>query len=78
VSDTRRTAVHRIEVLVIDHDELGAEEVGTTIEEARYPNRCIHPRALSSETRWVDWSDEHPLNQPDWEAAYRELFGVRS
>lgn len=77
MSETRRVRVHRIEVLVIDFDDLGADRVREVIENARYPNRCISPDVKSVETREVDWSDGHPLNHSaTHEAAYRALFAV--
>lgn len=77
MSETRRVRVHRIEVLVIDFDDLGAEGVRGVLENARYPNRCISPDVKSVETREVDWSDEHPLNHSaTHEGAYRALFGA--
>lgn len=55
--------VHKIILTVIDFDQLGQKGVVDAIENARYPNRCISPRALSAETReFGDWSDSHPLN----------------
>lgn len=78
MSETRRVRVHRIEVLVIDHDDLGAEEVCQVIEDTRYPNRCIRPEVKRAETREVEWSDDHPLNHDDTaDEAYRALFEAR-
>jgi len=68
--------VHKIEVLVIDLDGIGKNDVQSAIENARYPNRCISLDVMSIETREVDWSDEHPLNNSDKaEAEYKRLFG---
>jgi len=70
-----KTAVHRIELLIIDHDACGADGVTVTLESTRYPNRCIAPRVMGVETREVEWSDEHPLNRfESMEVAYRALF----
>jgi hypothetical protein len=56
--------VHRVEVLVIDFDELGADAVGAVLESTRYPNRCISPRIITTRTYDVgEWDDSHPLNQ---------------
>lgn len=55
-----------IQVLVVDHDRLGAEEVKGTLENTKYPNWCISPQVLS--TRELDigeWHDDHPLNDKD-------------
>ena len=57
------TKVHRLIVLVVDHDDLGADEVARTIESQHYPNHCIYPRVLTSETREVEWHDGHALNR---------------
>lgn len=54
--------VHRIVLLVVDHDNLGIEDVKSVLESTRYPNRCIAPKVMQTETREVRWSDEHPLN----------------
>jgi len=54
---------HLIQILVVDHDKLGADEVKTTLENQKFPNYCISPTVLSSKTVDIaDWSDEHPLN----------------
>ena len=71
-----RTKVHLMTLVVIDHDDLGAEEVRQLLENTRYPNDCMYPDAIHSVTRVVDWSDDHPLNNPiTWESALRDLFG---
>ena len=67
--------VYRVEVMVIDHDEVGPEGVKAAIENARYPNRCIHPEVMGIETRQVDWHEQHPLNlNTQMKDAFRKLF----
>jgi len=69
--------VYRIEVLVIDLDNVGEEGVKSVIENASYPNHCISPKVKHVETREVEWSDDHPLNMRDTaDAAYKALFEV--
>ncbi len=69
------TKVHKITLLIIDHDGLGAKSVAEVLEEQRYPNHCIHPYVMESETREVEWSDEHPLNgRATQAAAFQDLF----
>jgi len=68
--------VHRIVVSVVDHDGLGAAEVASVLENARFPNDCIGPRVVSTETREVEWADDHPLNLPRWKRAFEELFDL--
>ena len=69
--------VHLLQVLVIDHDHLGVDEVERVLEDARYPNRCIAPSVLNSQTAEIgDWDDDNPLNHSDTQAAEVDrLFG---
>lgn len=62
MSDGCKVQVHKVVLLVVDHDEVGAEEVGEVLEHNRYPNHCMAPSVMHVETREVDWSDDHPLN----------------
>lgn len=68
--------VHKIEIIVIDFDECGAEGVKDVIENTRYPNRCISPDVRSIVTRDCgEWDDNHPLNHKGTcEATLAELF----
>jgi hypothetical protein len=68
--------VHKITLLVIDLDEIGAEEIKDIIENTHYPNRCISPDVFSVETVDIgEWDDDHPLNDNDTaEAEWRRLF----
>lgn len=51
-------------VLIIDHDNLGADEARMELEAANYPNDCIYPHVLDCITKDIgDWDDDHPLNQ---------------
>ena len=43
--------VHRVEVLIVDFDDLGAEEIGVVLENTRYPNRCISPSVIKESPR---------------------------
>jgi hypothetical protein len=73
--EPRRLKVHKVTLLVVDHDELGAEDVTREIESVRYPNHCISPDVMAIETREIDWTDEHPLNFTSKQrAAFDELF----
>jgi hypothetical protein len=69
------TRVHKIEILVIDFDEVGEPDIRRMLENTRYPNHCIAPQVMSFTTRDVVWSDSHPLNRRDEQAAeYQRLF----
>jgi hypothetical protein len=57
---------HLLQVLVIDHDHLGVDEVERVLEDANYPNDCIAPTVIKSQSAEIgDWDDDHPLNNED-------------
>lgn len=73
--EARTTKIHKITLFIVDHDDLGARSCKDVLENARYPNHCIGPHVMSTETREVEWTDEHPLNRRDTqEQAFAELF----
>ena len=54
---------HLLQVLILDFDKLGSDEIKATIENQKYPNHCISPTVLSGrEVDIGEWSDDHPLN----------------
>ena len=67
---------YKLEVLVIDHDELGGEAIADTLRNTRYPNWCISPAVRRVQEADIgEWSDDHPLNRLDTaEAEYERLF----
>lgn len=68
--------VHKITVLVVDHDDLGAEDVKLELENTSYANDCIQPMVVEIETRDVAWSELHPLNHDrTMRAEFHRLFG---
>lgn len=70
------TKVHKVILLVVDHDNLGPDEVAGVLEHTRYPNDCMYPSVMAIETKEVEWSDEHPLNRTDTHhIAFQQLFG---
>lgn len=68
--------VYKIEVMVVDLDQIGEQEIKDVIENTRYPNRCISPEVKKIESRDIgEWHDEHPMNLQDKaEAEYQRLF----
>ena len=56
------TKVYRVELLIVDHDGIGAAGIQEVIENTRYPNHCISPDVMRFDEREVEWSDKHPLN----------------
>ena len=69
------TQVHKLIVLFVDHDELGVDGVWEVLENVHYPNHCINPIIMETQTREVAWTDDHPLNKShSMVAAFEELF----
>lgn len=67
--------VHKVTLLIIDTDDLGADGVREVLENTRYANHCISPDVKAIETVEVKWSDDHPLNlHATCEAEYQRLF----
>lgn len=71
--------VYKIEIMVLDMDEVGEEGIRYHIEHARYPNRCISPEVKSIEVRDIgQWHDDHPLNKATTaDAEYRRVFSIQ-
>jgi len=67
---------YKVEILIIDHDGLGEEEIKVVLENQKYPNWCIHPQVKAFESVDIgEWSDSHPLNQRvGADAEYKRLF----
>jgi hypothetical protein len=67
---------YKIEMLVIDFDQLGERAIIETIETTRYPNHCISPSVRAIECRDIGlWDDNHPLNNKNKaDAEYARLF----
>jgi hypothetical protein len=66
-----KTKVHRVVLLIVDTDNIGADEVREVLENTKYPNHCIGPQVMGIETVNVEWSDDHPLNRRE---SQREAF----
>lgn len=66
----------KIELFVIDFDNLGADGIRDEIENTPYGNDCIHPIVKKIEGVDIgEWSDNHPLNhRKSSEEEYRRLF----
>jgi hypothetical protein len=69
----------KLEVLIVDHDGIGAEAIKEVIENARYPNRCIMPSVMTVEARDIgEWVDNNPLNNSTTaHAEFVRLFGAK-
>ncbi len=71
--------VYKLEVIIIDFDEVGKKDIKTILENNRYPNHCISPEVLSIEERDIgEWNDDHPLNHNKTKyTELRRLFEIK-
>ncbi len=67
---------HKVTIMIVDFDNIGAEEVKDVIESTDYPNHCIYPEVASVETVDIgEWNDDHPLNHFDTaKAEWQRIF----
>lgn len=67
--------VYKIELSIIDFDNLGPDGIKHALEDTRYPNDCIGPLIVSMDSRDIEWTDEHLLNNIDtWKTEFTKLF----
>jgi len=69
--------VHKLEVIILDFDDLGADGVRETLENQKFPNYCFAPNVQTIRTAEIgEWSDDHPLNKHDtFDKTIEQLFG---
>lgn len=67
---------YKVEILVVDHDGLGADEIKSVFENIKYPNWCMYPEVKHITERDIgEWHDDHPLNlHSTAEREYKRLF----
>ena len=67
---------YKIEILVIDFNNLGADGIETELNNVNFANDCITLNVKSITEKDIgEWSDEHPLNQrKTCDTEYRRLF----
>ncbi len=70
--------VYKIELQIIDFDEVGEEDIQIYLENAHYPNDCIAPLVRKIDSREYAWSgDEDPLNKSSTAAkTFTNLFNT--
>lgn len=70
--------VHKITIMVVDHDDIGPDEASDVLENARYPNHCIYPHVMGVESRDIgEWSDSNPLNRAStMREEFARIFGA--
>jgi hypothetical protein len=67
---------YKVELLIVDFDELGGEDIKNVIENQKYPNWCIDPQVKNiKEADIGEWTDDHPLNKlSTLNKEYKRLF----
>lgn len=70
--------VYKVEVMIIDHEDIGEEAVKSELENANFANDCIRPRVVKLEARDIgEWEDSNPLNfNSKWREEYERLFST--
>lgn len=65
---------YKLEILVIDHEDIGEEEIKELIQNTRY----INPIIKNVDSADIgEWSDDHPLNKRESaDEEYERLFGL--
>jgi hypothetical protein len=54
---------YKVELLIINHDNLSANDIISELEVISYPNDCISQRVIGMKGADIgDWSNDHPLN----------------
>ncbi len=62
MTETTPTKVHKLTVLVVNHDDLDDEALKANLESANFGNDCMLPQLMDIETKEVEWHDDHALN----------------
>ena len=68
--------VYRVTLMILDFDNVGEQGIIDTLEETRYPNRCISPKVMDIDSADIGpWHDDHPLNKRDtMRDTFQQLF----
>ena len=67
--------VFKVELMIVDYDNIGHDEIRDVLENVKYPNHCISPTVTNIDWRDIgDWHDDHPLNKRNADAFFRGLF----
>lgn len=67
---------YKVELLIIDHDDIGETSIRSELENTRYSNHCILPNVMRVTERDIGkWHDGHVLNLLNQrDAEYHRLF----
>lgn len=63
--------VYKIELMVLDHENFGQEEIEYIIRNIKY----LHPSIVSIDSKDIgEWTDDHPLNKKGFKGEFKRLF----
>lgn len=67
---------YKVELFVIDFENIGPDIITETLEQTHYPNHCISPKIKSIIGKDIgEWDDNHPLNKrTTCDSEYKKLF----
>lgn len=67
---------YKVELLIVDSDNIGETEIINILENTRYSNWCISPTVEGIVSKDIgEWHDNHPLNSSlTRQDEYRRLF----
>lgn len=67
---------YKLEILIIDNDNIGGTNIIEVLENQHYPNYCISPIVKDIvEADIGEWHDDHPLNKKStYDIEYKRLF----
>lgn len=75
MEEPRDIEVHKVTILVVDCDGLGAQGVKDEFENTPYANHCMNPEVKEVETQMITYTDSHPINSTvKADAEYEKLF----
>lgn len=68
--------VYKVELMILDFDEIGPEQIKEVIEYQKFPNRCISPDVIRIDDREIgEWDDDCDLNKSNkCIEAFNKLF----
>lgn len=63
--------VYKVELMIVDHEDCGEDEVITLLESVKY----LYPLVVDIDSVPIEWDDEHPLNHRDtWRQEFNQMF----
>lgn len=67
---------YKVVLSITDHDDIGLQEIKNIIENTKYPNHCIDPCVVDISSKYIKWSNDHPLNiTSKMKETFWQLFG---